>query len=182
MFDKIIVRIYNLLMDIKIIRSNRKTIAIEVTRDGEVVVRAPWLVPKKRLEQFVIEKNGWIQKTLKRVSQKPRTDYDEQQLKALAEKIIPKRVEYFADIIGVDYKNITIRRQKTRWGSCSAKGNLNFNCMLVTLPPELLDYVVVHELCHRKQMNHSAAFWQEVSRVLPDYKQLRTQLKNSAGL
>ena len=163
-------------MDIKIIRSNRKTIAIEVTRDGEVVVRAPWLVPKKRLEQFVIEKNGWIQKTLKRVSQKPRTDYDEQQLKALAEKIIPKRVEYFADIIGVDYKNITIRRQKTRWGSCSAKGNLNFNCMLVTLPPELLDYVIVHELAHIRHHDHSREFYALIERYMPDHRDRRRLL------
>ena len=94
-------------------------------------------------------------------------------IKALADqalKIIPARVEYFARIIGVTYGNITIRNQKTRWGSCSSKGNLNFNCLLMLAPPEVLDYVVVHELCHRKQMNHSKAFWTEVENVFPDYK------------
>jgi len=87
------------------------------------------------------------------------------------------RVEYFANIMGVTYGNITIRNQKTRWGSCSSKGNLNFNCLLMLAPSEILDYVVVHELCHRKQMNHSKAFWLEVEKVLPDYKESIEWLK-----
>ncbi|MDY3888895.1 MAG: M48 family metallopeptidase, partial [Agathobacter sp.] len=89
---------------------------------------------------------------------------------------IPKRVAYFADIMGVDYGRITIRMQKTRWGSCSSKGNLNFNCLLMLAPPEVIDYVVVHELCHRKEMNHSKAFWREVERVLPDYRSRKLRL------
>ena len=169
-------------MEIEIIRSNRKTIAIEVTREGRVLVRAPWFAPKKHLMQFVSDKSAWIEKTLKKIKSIPHAEYDEQRLKADARKIVSERVEYFAGIIGVEYGRITIRRQKTRWGSCSAKGNLNFNCMLATLPPELVDYVVVHELCHLKQMNHSPAFWNEVSKILPDYKQLRKQLKNSVSL
>jgi superfamily II DNA helicase RecQ len=91
-------------------------------------------------------------------------------LKKRAAAAISERVEYFAPIVGVTYGNITIRSQKTRWGSCSASGNLNFNCLILLAPPEVLDYVVVHELCHRKQMNHSPLFWAEVERVLPDYK------------
>ena len=86
------------------------------------------------------------------------------QQKKLASKAldyIPGRVKYYADIIGVTYGKITIRNQKTRWGSCSSKGNLNFNCLLMLMPPEVIDYVVVHELCHRKQMNHSKAFWRK---------------------
>ena len=89
---------------------------------------------------------------------------------ARAALVIPERVAHFAPLVGVDYGSITIRSQKTRWGSCSSKGNLNFNCLLLLAPPEVLDYVVVHELCHRKQMNHSPRFWAEVGRVLPDYK------------
>ena len=103
---------------------------------------------------------------------------------ALAEealKVIPARVEYFAKVIGVTYGKITIRNQKTRWGSCSSKGNLNFNCLLMLAPPEVLDYVVVHELCHRKQMNHSKAFWLEVEKVLPDYKEARKWLKEEGS-
>ena len=105
-------------------------------------------------------------------------------IKALADQaleIIPTRVEYFAKIIGVTYGNITIRNQKTRWGSCSSKGNLNFNCLLMLAPPEVLDYVVVHELCHRKQMNHSKAFWTEVEKVFPDYKKSIKWLKEEGS-
>ena len=105
-------------------------------------------------------------------------------IKALADqalKIIPARVEYFARIIGVTYGNITIRNQKTRWGSCSSKGNLNFNCLLMLVPPEVLDYVVVHELCHRKQMNHSKAFWAEVENVFPDCKKSIKWLKEEGS-
>ena len=105
-------------------------------------------------------------------------------IKALADqalKIIPARVEYFARIIGVTYGNITIRNQKTRWGSCSSKGNLNFNCLLMLAPPEVLDYVVVHELCHRKQMNHSKEFWAEVEKAFPDYKKSIKWLKEEGS-
>ena len=83
--------------------------------------------------------------------------------------------------MGVDYGQITIRSQKTRWGSCSSKGNLNFNCLLLLAPPEVLDYVVVHELCHRKEMNHSPRFWAEVARVMPDYKVRRKWLKDNGN-
>ena len=86
---------------------------------------------------------------------------------------------YFAEKIGVSYGRITLRQQKTRWGSCSANGNLNFNWLLILAPPEVLDYVVVHELCHRRQMNHSQAFWNEVSAVLPGYKEQKKWLKDN---
>ena len=86
-----------------------------------------------------------------------------------AAEVIPQRVAYFAQKIGVTYGRITIRNQKTRWGSCTAEGNLNFNCLLMEAPPEVLDSVVVHELCHRKEMNHSERFYAEVLRVFPDY-------------
>lgn len=92
---------------------------------------------------------------------------------------IPKRVKTFAPIVGVDYGRITIRTQKTRWGSCSSKGNLNFNCLLMAMPEEIRDYVVVHELCHRKQMNHSDKFWAEVEKILPDYKERRKWLRDN---
>ena len=90
-------------------------------------------------------------------------------------------MKYFAPQVGVSYGRITIRNQKTRWGSCSGKGNLNFNCLLMLTPPEVIDYVVVHELCHRKEMNHSKAFWDQVERILPDYKVSEAYLKKEGG-
>lgn len=95
--------------------------------------------------------------------------------------IQPMTEHDYAKQIGVTYGRITIRNQKTRWGSCSSKGNLNFNCLLMLTPPEVIDYVVVHELCHRKEMNHSGAFWAEVEKVLPDYKEQVKWLKENGA-
>jgi predicted metal-dependent hydrolase len=102
------------------------------------------------------------------------------EIQALANRaleVIPQRVAHYAPLIGVTYGRITIRNQRSKWGSCSSKGNLNFNCLLMLCPPEVRDYIVVHELCHRKQMNHSPAFWAEVARVLPEYKSREAWLK-----
>lgn len=104
------------------------------------------------------------------------TDEERKQGIELAKNLIPERVAYFAKQMGVTCGIITIREQKTRWGSCSSKGNLNFNWKLVLFEPELLDYVVVHELAHRIEMNHSANFWTIVESVLPDYKERRKRL------
>ncbi len=90
---------------------------------------------------------------------------------------IPDRVRHFAPIVGVTYGRVTIRSQRSRWGSCSGKGILNFNCLLMLTPSHVIDYVVVHELCHRLEMNHSPAFWAQVERVLPDYRKSREWLK-----
>ena len=95
---------------------------------------------------------------------------------------IPQRVKKYAPIVGVDYGRITIRMQKSRWGSCSSKGNLNFNCLLMAMPEEIRDYVVVHELCHRKEMNHSKRFYDEVYRVFPNYKQCDKWLKENGAI
>jgi len=102
-----------------------------------------------------------------------------EQLREQARKLITERVRCYAPIIGVTYGQIAIRTQHTRWGSCSSKGNLNFNCLLALVPPEVLDYVVVHELCHRKEMNHSVRFWREVERVLPNYKVSKKWLREN---
>ena len=96
-----------------------------------------------------------------------------------ARQYIPERVQYYAPKVGVDYGSITIRSQKSRWGSCSSKGNLSFNCLLMLTPPEVIDSVVVHELCHRKEMNHSAAFYAHVLRVFPEYQTWRRWLKEN---
>lgn len=178
-------------MKVTVIRSNRKTVAIQVNSDLSVTVRAPRSASEKDIEEILKKKEVWISKHIEKIKEtkerfeaEPTEKLTREKVIALAEealKVIPERVEYFAKVIGVTYGKITIRNQKTRWGSCSSKGNLNFNCLLMLAPLEVLDYVVVHELCHRKQMNHSKAFWLEVEKVLPDYKEARKWLKEEGS-
>lgn len=172
---------------IQIIRSRRKTISLEIREDLTVVVRAPVGLPEEVVRRFLREKEGWIAAHLARMEARRQSSapgFTRQEVEELADRAladIPARVARLAPLVGVDYGRITIRNQVSRWGSCSSKGNLNFNCLLVLCPPEVADYVVVHELCHRRHMNHSAAFWAEVERVLPDYKARRAWLKEQGG-
>ena len=170
-------------MNYQLVRSRRKTIGIQV-KDGAVTVRAPLHASMKDIEAFVLKSQPWIEKHL-REQEEQRAKKEAElasgarpgkltwaELEALGQeavKVIPERVRHYAPLIGVTYGKITIRNQRTRWGSCSAKGNLNFNVLLLLAPPGVLDAVVVHELCHRKEMNHSKRFYEEVLRVYPDY-------------
>lgn len=169
----------------RVIRSDRKTISIQITGAGEVVVRCPAGLSEQAVGGFVDSKSDWIRKHLAQQEKKQNLPgLTSEQIHALADqalKVIPQRVAYFAPQVGVTYGGITIRNQQTRWGSCSSKGNLNFNCLLMLAPPAVRDYVVVHELCHRKEMNHSTKFWAEVERVLPDYKTSKKWLKENGG-
>ncbi len=178
--------------NIEIIRSSRKTIALEIRPDLRILVRAPYRMSKREIDRFLQDNAAWLEKHMaiakarreERDSRPPAPRLTEEEIRRLAQealRLIPQRVAYYAPIVGVSYGRITIRRQKTRWGSCSAKGNLNFNCLLMKAPPEVLDYVVVHELCHRKEMNHSPRFWAEVEKVLPDYKVSRRWLKTNGN-
>lgn len=167
----------------KIIRTARKTVAIQIKPDKTIIVRAPKRMSKEQIHSLVQSKEKWIQKHLNELekhSEEVCQTLSEEDMKALADKavrIIPERVRYYAPLIGVTYGKITIRNQRTRWGSCSSKGNLNFNCLLMLAPPEVLDSVVVHELCHRKEMNHSKQFYEEVRRVFPEYDKWNGWLK-----
>ena len=171
--------------DYEIIRSRRKTIAIQIRPDCRIVVRAPLRLAKRDIIKFVVDKRDWVEKHLtemkRRLKEQPETKtLSREEIEELAGKAlryIPPRVREYAEKIGVSYGRVTIRNQKTRWGSCSSKGNLNFNCQLMRLPEELVDYVIIHELCHRKEMNHSADFWAEVEKYCPDHKALRKRLK-----
>lgn len=171
---------------IELIRSKRRTLAIQVTSDGRVVVRAPIRYPVSEINRFIGEKADWIDRHLEKVrdieKKEPITKQEVKYLVTKAKRVIPPKVEYYAKLIGVDYGTITIRMQKSRWGSCTAKGNLNFNCLLMKTPDEVIDYVVVHELCHRKEMNHSPRFWAEVEKILPDYKKRKSWLKANSNL
>ena len=173
----------------RIIYSKRKTIAIELSPSG-LVVRAPKGMSRREINAFLVEKRNWIEKHQKKMEERKKL-MDKQQpftadeINVLADKAfvyIPERVEKYAPLVGVDYGRITIRSQRTRWGSCSSKGNLNFNCILMLFPKEVIDYVVVHELCHRKHMNHSAAFYAEVERVFPEYRRCQRWLRENGGL
>ena len=109
------------------------------------------------------------------------TDAQLKELVKKAKKIFPVKVDYFADKMGVTYGRISIRKQHTRWGSCSSDGNLNFNALLMLMPNEMQDYVVVHELAHRIEMNHSKRFYAEVAKILPDYKEREKYLKENGS-
>ena len=166
-------------MEVKIIRSRRKTVAIQITPAGEVLVHCPKYMTVSEINRFVRSKQSWIEEKLSLIppSQPPLTQAELKDLAARAKEDLPQRVSRYASQIGVSFGRITIRSQKSRWGSCSAKGNLNFNCLLMLAPPEVRDYVVVHELCHRKQLNHSPAFWSLVEEILPDYRVRKQWLK-----
>ena len=162
----------------RLIRSDRKSIGIQITADG-VVVRAPKRLSAAEIDRFVQSKRSWIEGHLSKIpASQPK--FTQTEIEALARKaltVIPDRARHFAPIVGVTYGRITIRNQRSRWGSCSGKGNLNFNCLLMLTPDHVIDYVVVHELCHRLEMNHSPACWAQVERVLPDYQRSRAWLR-----
>ena len=174
------------MIEYELIRSRRRTVSLEITDHGRVLVRAPKRLPKYEIERFILEKSKWIDKHMAIVKARNEKlahaqSFDETDIKRLTDKarqVIPEKVAYYAEVLGVTYGRITIRNQKTLWGSCTSKGNLNFNCKLMLVPEHVLDYVVVHELCHRKEMNHSKAFWALVGSIIPDYKACRKWLKD----
>ena len=169
----------------ELVRSRRKTLALEVQED-RVLLRAPLRCPRATLEAFVEKNRGWLSRRLQAREERRRTlaaipALREEELAALQKRgrtVFAERAAHFAPLVGVRYGRISVRRQRSKWGSCSSQGNLNFNCLLLLAPASVLDYVVVHELCHRLEMNHSARFWQNVERVLPDYAVRRRWLKD----
>ena len=171
----------------RIIRSDRRTISLEITPSGGVLVRCPHTLSLQYIDQFVEQKRTWIEKhRAPRLNRPGAPALTMDEINALADRAltdIPKRVARFAPVVGVTYGRITIRNQRGRWGSCSGKGNLNFNCLLMLCPEKVRDYVVIHELCHRKEMNHSPRFWALVSQAMPDYETHLAWLKeNGAAL
>ena len=172
----------------RLIRARRKTLSIRITQEGNLEIRTPLGMPKGEIEAFLKEKAQWIEthraKVLAEYAQGQEAPLGEEEILTLAEQMrqrLPEKLNRHAASMGVTFGRVTIRCQQTRWGSCSSRGNLNFNCLLMLAPEEVLDYVVVHELAHRKQMNHSALFWQEVEREFPDYKKSLRWLKDKGG-
>lgn len=213
------------MLSYHLIRSRRKTIAVSITKDAQVEVRAPLKAPVSLIEGFLTEKESWIQTHLEQRKQEllkranfsvgegdrllylgreypvylssehrsphfdgekfilPKKDFSEiksmliELYKGLAKRYIEKQVRHYSGIVGAVPSAVKIGSAKTRWGSCSGKNSLNFTWKLILASREAVDYVVVHELCHILQHNHSARFWREVERVLPDYKERELLLR-----
>lgn len=183
------IKIKNQEINYKIRKSKRaKRISIAVLGDASVVVTKPAFVPDILLRKFLREKIDWIKEKVDYFEKHKNTkilgsskiDYIKKRARAFF--LVRKKIEKYNQIYNFKFNKIVIRNQKTRWGSCSAKGNLNFNYRLVYLPERLADYIVVHELCHLKEMNHSRKFWNLVARVFPDYLKIRKQLKKEGIL
>ena len=175
--------------NVEVRRSKRKSAAIKITADMQIVVFVPLYVSDNEIERMVISKSKWIdehmlkvQSTIVERSKLEKITFE--QIKELADQAveyIPKRVKYYAEKENFVYNKITIKNLVSRWGSCSTKGNLNFNCLLMLTPDYVIDYIVVHELCHLREMNHSEKFWAEVEKIMPDYQRAELWLKQSGG-
>jgi predicted metal-dependent hydrolase len=164
-------------------RRGQRSIRVSVHPGGRVLVTAGLMMPKAFIEDFLSRKRAWIEQSVAKMSdwtpgllsRKDPQDYRENKARAL--KMIKERVEYFNQTYGHVISDITVRNMKRQWGSCSRTCRLNFNYKLIHLPQELADYVIVHELAHLAVFNHSPKFWQEVGRLIPDYRQRRIALR-----
>jgi predicted metal-dependent hydrolase len=171
-------------MDIsfKIKKSRRaKNICLRVCADATAILTIPWWVSQEAGLRFLRSKQSWLadkikikQEELKKYPRRTKMDYLKN--KSVAERLVWARLEHFNSFYNFNYNRVCIRDQKSRWGSCSAKKNLNFSYRIVFLPPELADYLIVHELCHLGEMNHSARFWKLVEKIIPEYKLSRKKL------
>ena len=174
-------------MDYRVIRSNRRTLGMQITEDG-ILVRAPYFATPGQIERFVQEHAAWAEAQLRKQAEKRAafsavkvmTPQQFERLKKLARTLVPQRIAHYAPMVGVASRvnKVFIRCQRTKWGSCSANGNININCLLLLAPPQVLDSVVVHELCHLYEFNHSPRFWERVSRYMPDYAVWRDFLRS----
>lgn len=169
-------------MEYKIIYSKRKTVAVQVTPDGEVLVKAPKGTEKKHIEETVIRYSDWIEKAQKKVlgkkiGMKKASAEEEKLLRKKAKELLPEKVKYYSDLLGVKPERLTITGARTRFGSCSGKNSISFSFYLMRFPEEAVDYVVVHELCHIIHHNHSKEFYKEIEKILPDYKKRKKLLE-----
>ena len=161
-----------------------KRLRLAVYCDGSVVLTSPFGMQQSLIEKFLFDKRQWVldkvhffstmdKKAIRTFSQ---SDYVENKKKALA--FVKERVAFYNEIYLFSFRHIFIKNQKTRWGSCSHKNNLNFNYKILFLPETLQDYIIVHELCHLKELNHSKKFWALVKKTIPDYKERRKELRH----
>lgn len=178
--------IEELKIPIELRRAKRKTLAVTVTQEGGLLIKAPVRMPEREIECFLEQRRYWIYKQTKHmlaanVDKVYRSDAEIKRLREQARMVLTEKTDYYKSILGVDYKRLRIGDQKTRWGSCSGKGTISYNWRLVLMPEKIIDYVVVHELCHLLEMNHSNNFWNHVSDIIPDYKISRKWLKENGN-
>lgn len=160
-----------------------RSLRLAVHHDGRVVVTRPYFMSLRSAEKFLQEKSAWIKTQQERFKNTPsfllapvsKRDYQDKH--DLAKQLITARLAYYSKLYGFKYQGLSIRNQRTRWGSCSKTGNLNFNYRLLELPERWRDYIIVHELCHLKEFNHSPRFWSLVAKTFPDHKEIRRGLK-----
>ncbi len=169
-------------MTYEIVRSRRRTVALEVTREGRVLVRAPLRMPQGEIERFVASHAAWLEKAQAKVAARqaahpPLTEQETAALRQRAKEVLPGKVAHYAAIMGVTPTSVKITSARTRFGSCSGKNGICFSLYLMQYPQEAIDYVVVHELAHIRHHDHSPAFYAEVAKVLPDYKARMKLLK-----
>ena len=179
-------------IDYTIVRSKRRSIGFEVRPGGKITVRIPMRASVNTVKEIIEDKKDWLYEMYLKQKDKidtnslreaerndPRTAYLEKKYRQAAKRYIYERVEYYIEMIGGHYSSIRIGDQKTRWGSCSNNGTLSFSWRLMLAPPHVLDYVVIHEICHLTYMDHSKNFWDLVSVYDPDYKEHRKWLKEN---
>ena len=177
----------------RFVRSSRKTLSVEIGPKG-LTVKAPFSASRRDVEAFLRKRPHWVlahydamQEKMEKLSQQngnshlseSQKEALEKQYRSLARECITRRASYYAAQLGVTYSSIRIAEQKTRWGSCSSRGTLSFHWRLVLAPPAVMDYVVVHEVCHLIHMDHSPDFWAEVESLMPDYKVYKTWLRKN---
>lgn len=180
------IKLDNKTLDYTLKLSKRaRRLRLAVYCDGNFVVTAPRRLPHYRIEEFISVKAAWVLKKIAYFKEFPSTflntnsAQDFAQYKEEARSLATARLNYFNQFYGFSYNRIRIAKQKTRWGSCSRKGNLNFNYKIALLPADLADYIIVHELCHLGQFNHSDKFWNLVAKMFPDYQEKRKALNSN---
>ncbi|MDO4839447.1 MAG: DUF45 domain-containing protein [Desulfovibrionaceae bacterium] len=175
----------NVQVEMTITRSSRKTIGLRVRSSHNVTLTFPKQYTNKEIDSFIEENRDWIDRHIRRAAAReeqiqdlPKLTYEEiQKLADDTVALLKPLLKEYMPLVRVRVNRVTVKAQRTRWGSCSVRGNLNFNCLLALSPDYVQRYIVVHELCHLLRMNHSALFWAEVARIMPDYKTAEDWIK-----
>lgn len=160
-----------------------KHLRLFIRPTGQLVLTRPFFVSLEAAEAFLRQQSDWLLKNLPKAPIVSEAERRQEYLakKEVARRLVFSRLEYFNRFYNFSYRRVAIRNQASRWGSCSRSGGLNFNFRLLELPAGLRDYVIVHELCHLRELNHSVAFWSLVSQAIPDYQARRRTLKSWPG-